>query len=191
MRDQFGMVSFSGKEIAIPAIKFDRMACSGRGEILFLSCFTEAMRVKAVRAVLSGGVKGVTSDTSGANLFQEGRYSSLGGRMYASAEGYAVYTQKLGYGLMHAMFFTRAPGFLKTVTHESLWQELKSERFTTPLLREWIPWIEAELRSDDMLENAYCHGCKCGVLTAGTTQLDNIVKKGIKAGELWVRESKP
>ena len=31
---------------------------------------------------------------------------------------------------------------MKVVTAESLWQELKSDRFTTPLLREWMPYID-------------------------------------------------
>ncbi len=92
----------------------------------------------------------------------------------------------MGYGLAHALFLTRMPGFMKVVTPESLWQELKSVRFTTPLLKEWVPYIEERLRADELLEDAHVFNCHCGVLSALTTHLDEIVSEGIQQRQILI-----
>ena len=95
----------------------------------------------------------------------------------------------LGYGMIHALFLTRMPGFMKVVTPESLWQELNKERFTTPIIRPWMPYIETKLREQDYLEDAHVFACNCGVLSALRKPLDEIVCEGIKSGELLIPES--
>ena len=108
-------------------------------------------------------------------------------RLHPSNEGYAVYKHKLGFGIAHAMFITRAPGFMAIVTPESLWRELNSPRFTTPILRSWMPYIEAQLRTADRLEDAHCFNCHCGLLTATTKKLDEIVSNGLVTGHLHIQ----
>jgi len=97
-----------------------------------------------------------------------------------------VYSHKLGYGLAHAVFVTKSPGFMMIVTEESLWQELNTTRFTTPILREWIPFIDRKLREISRLENAHVYGCQCGILSATTSKLDEIVIEGLSKGKISI-----
>ena len=185
---KFGDIDFAGKDIGIPSVPFDKLAVSGRGELLLLSVFTDQMRVKAIRAILCGGAK-ATCQASGVNVAQAGgdhwrRHSP--GRLTPTSDGYHVYQHKLGYGMAHALFVTRMPGFMKAISEESLWQELKQVRFTTPILREWMPYIEKSLRHDDLLEDAHTFGCRCGILSANTGQLDTIVSGGLQQLELVI-----
>ena len=125
-----------GKDIGIPAVPFNKLAITGRGELLLLSIFTDQMRVKAIRSILCGGAK-ATANASGVKVGQpndEHWKRHTPGRLTPTADGYQVFTHKLGYGMAHALFITRMPGFMKIVTPESLWQELNTVRFTTPIL---------------------------------------------------------
>ena len=188
---KYGDIDFTGKDIGIPAVPFDKLAITGRGELLLLSIFTDQVRVKAIRAILCGGAKAI-ANASGVQVNKPGNpdwMANIPGRLTPHAEGYQVFTHKLGYGMAHALFMTRMPGFMKVVTEESLWQELNSPRFTTPVLREWIPYIESTLRFEDRLEDAHVFGCRCGVLTATTQSLDKIVTEGLQQQELIIPKS--
>jgi hypothetical protein len=89
------------------------------------------------------------------------------------------------------MFVARTPGFMPLVSEEALWQELNNVRFTTPILRSWLPHIEASLREQDYLEDAYCFNAPCGVLNLNTEALDKIVSEGITLGKLSIGDPKP
>ena len=185
---KFGDIDFSGKDIGIPAVPFDKLAVSGRGELLLLSVFTDQMRVKAIRSVLCGGAK-ATCQAAGVKVGQKGCedwHKHTPGRLTPTPDGYVVHQHKLGYGMAHALFITRMPGFMKVITEESLWQELKDVRFTTPILREWMPYIEATLRYDERLEDAHTFGCQAGILSATTESLDRIVSQGLQQRELII-----
>jgi hypothetical protein len=185
---KFGDIDFSGKDIGIPAVPFDKLAISGRGELLLLSIFCDTMRVKAIRAILCGGAK-ATANAGGVKVNQPGAeswYAHMPGRLTPTTEGYQVFTHKIGFGMAQALFITRMPGFMKVVTEESLWQELNSTRFTTPILREWVPYIENTLRYEERLEDAHVFNCKCGILTATTQSLDKIVSEGLQQRELII-----
>ena len=184
----FGGISFDGKDIAIPEVPFDKLAISGRGELLLLSIFTDAMRVKAIRAILCGGAKAY-ANAAGVKVNQVGGETwraHTPGRLTPTADGYQIYTHKLNYGMTHALFITRMPGFMKVVTPESLWQELNNVRFTTPILKEWIPYIEETLRYEERLENAHTFNCNCGILSATTQSLDKIISEGLQQHELII-----
>ena len=36
--------------------------------------------------------------------------------------------------------------FLPIMTEDALWQHLRGSSFTTPLLREWVPWLYEALK---------------------------------------------
>ena len=75
---------------------------------------------------------------------------------------------------------------MKIVSDETIWQELTDTRFTTPILREWVPYIAREMRSREILEEAHCFNCNCGYMSATTQSLDEIVSEGLKAGEIHI-----
>jgi len=72
------------------------------------------------------------------------------------------------------------------VTEESLWQELNTTRFTTPILRKWMPYIETKLRECNRLEDAHVFSCRCGILSATTKKLDEIVIAGLRDGSITI-----
>lgn len=185
---EYGTIEFQGKDFATPSFQFDRIALSGRGELLLVSLVAPTQNIKQVRSILNGGAKAVVM-AGGVKVNQPSRepwYAHSPGRLTPSADGYATYTHKIGYGQAHALFVTRSPGFMKVVTPEALWQELNTTRFTTPLLREWMPHIEAKLREEELLEEAHSFGCNCGILSAMTKDLDEIVSLGLKQGHLRI-----
>ena len=187
----WGEMEIQGKDIAIPAVKFDRLAVGGRGELLLVSLVAETQRVKQVRAILGGGAK-ATIQADGIKLRRPGDepwQARPPGRLYPTPDGYQCQTHKLGFGLAHAMFITRMPGFIKVVTPESLWQELNGTRFTTPILKEWMPFIEDRLRADYHLEEAHVFNCLCGVLAATSKTLDAIVSQGLQERRLLIPHS--
>lgn len=193
---KFGDIEFVWKDGGTPAVPFDRIAHSGRSELLMFSIVAETQRIKQIRAALVPDKKGqrVSATAGGVRTNIPGRedwYARQPGRLNPSAEGYMVFQHKLGYGLAHAVFITKAPGFMMVVTPESLWQELNSTRFTTPILRQWIPYIERKLRECNRLEDAHVFNCRCGILTAMTTKLDEIVIDGLSKGHITIPRQDP
>jgi hypothetical protein len=187
----FGDIEFSGKDVATPSFPFDRLAISGRGELLLVSLVAPAMNVKQIRAILSGGAK-VICNAGGVKVNQPSRedwYAHAPGRLTSSADGYFCHVHRLDYCLCHALYVTKMPGFMRVVTEEALWQELNDTRFTTPLLREWVPYIQEELRLAELLEEAHVFNCTCGVLSAQTKHLDEIVSEGLRSGAIHIPSS--
>ncbi len=195
--ERFGTIEFSWKDGGTPPLKFNKIAHSGRSELMMVSLIAETQYVKSVRAALVPDKKGssrvsVVAGGVKTNVPErEDWYASMPGRLYCGSDGYHVYTHKLGHGLAHAVFITKAPGFMMVVTEESLWQELNTTRFTTPILREWIPFIDRKLREISRLENAHVYECQCGILTATTTKLDEIVIDGLKSGDIIIPRDCP
>jgi hypothetical protein len=184
----FGDLEFSGRDVATPSFPFDRLAISGRGELLLVSLVAPAMNVKQIRAILNGGAK-VICNAGGVKVNQPSRedwYAHAPGRLTPSADGYSCHVHRLDYGLCHALYVTKMPGVMRVVTEEALWQELNDTRFTTPLLREWVPYIGEELRSAELLEEAHVFNCTCGVLSAQTKHLDEIVSEGLRSGAIRI-----
>lgn len=189
---QFGSIEMTGSDIGLPAQKFDKIAISASRELLLLSVIADTNNIKRIRAVLVGGAKAQII-ASGIRVSRPGNEhnSQQPGRLLPSSEGYQVYNHKLGFGLAHCLFLSRSAGFMRVMSNDSLWQQLKSPRYTTPVLKEWVPWIEKKLRQLNLLEDAFGYGCKCGVLSAITQQLDEIVCAGLKNYHLTLPESKP
>ena len=48
----------------------------------------------------------------------------------------------------------KVPGLILALSEESLWQELRSDRYTTPILRAWVPWLLERLKEDGGLAEA-------------------------------------
>jgi hypothetical protein len=187
---QYGTIEIAGKDISLMGIKYDRIAVGGGNRLLMASVVAETQKIKAVRAILNGGAR-CSINASGARIVRPHctwAYPRHPGRLEATADGYAMYTHKLDYGLAHAMLFTRMPGFMRVVNEPALWQELNDTRFTTPILRSWMPYITEKLKARDLLEDAEAFNVSCGVLNATTADLDDIVSGGIKAGELRLSE---
>ena len=165
-----------GKSIHIQA-RFDKVALH-QDKLVFISLVAASQDVKAIRAALAAGLqspmwlKNVTLSKDGESKVPES--------VVPSPTGYRIDAHRLGFGSIHALFTCRQQGFLPNDSDDALWQELKQERFTTPLLRGWLPHIRKELEQKSLLSRCYTLDCTCCVLTATSSDLDAIVEFGLK-----------
>jgi hypothetical protein len=187
---EYGEISFSWGENHTGDIKLNKLAHTIHGELLAVSMITEQIRVKQIRAALTSNdskkVRAFVSDCRTNEKGRDGWMARTPGILHLSAEGYIIYSSKLGYGLAHCLLVTKTPGFMMVANDDTLWTELKSSRFTTPLLREWVPYIATKLREIGRLYDAYTLNCQCGALTVTTQKLDEIVIAGITSGEIAI-----
>ena len=157
--------------------------------MLLASLVAPTQIVKGIRGWLNTNKKGTVVAT-GAKVkksHEEEYYEHDPGTLWKLPDGYRTESHRLSYGLAHALFVTRTPGFLKSISEEALWQELTSTRFTTPILRSWMPWVTRQLQERELLVEADAYRCRCGVLQATTADLDGIVSDGIKEGRLLIK----
>jgi hypothetical protein len=169
---------FDDKSIHIQA-RFDKVALH-EDKLVFISLVAFSQDVKASRAALAAGLaspmwlKNVTLTKDGESKVPESVWPSPG--------GYRIDAHKLGFGSIHALFTCRQQGFLANDSDDALWQELKQERFTTPLLRGWLPYVRKELELKSLLARCHTHDCTCCILTATSADMDTIVEFGLKIG---------
>jgi hypothetical protein len=173
-----------GKSIHIQA-KFDKVALFD-DRLMFISLVAFSQDVKAIRAGLAAGID---SPMCLHNVTLTNGYESIvPATVRPSTSGYRIDSHRLGFGSVHAMFVCRSQGLLINDSDEALWQELRQERFTTPLLRGWLPHIGKELENLNLLTRCYALDCTCCVLTATSADLDAIVESGLKSSLIRIQE---
>lgn len=184
---KLGSVHVSGVQSAYSA-QCDRIAVDAKSRctLYFLSVVGSDSALKGIRAALAGtrtglniqcfGMDAVLPDLTRRDINRE--------RFLLPDCKWKVHHQKLKYGLVHAAFVAKDPDFLLNVSEESLWQTLNDPRFTTPILRHWMPYIGRRLLEGGNLRFIYGHRCKCGLLNLTTDQLDAIVTRGVQSGVL-------
>jgi hypothetical protein len=153
---------------------------------MFISLVAFSQDVKAIRAGLAAGLD-TPMRLSNVRL-TNGDESIVPTTVRPSTSGYRIDSHRLGFGSVHAMFVCRRQGLPVNDSDEALWQELKQERFTTPLLRGWLPHIRKELESLNLLTRCYTLDCSCCVLTATFADLDAIVEGGLKNGSIAMQK---
>jgi hypothetical protein len=122
---------YDAKSIHIQA-RFDKAAVH-QNRLMLISLVAFSQDVKAIRAGLAAGLnvpmrlRDVTPTKDDETIAPNG--------VWPSGHGYRVDAHRLGFGMLHTIFTTRQPGFLLDGGDGALRQELKQERFTTPLLR--------------------------------------------------------
>ena len=156
-------------------------------QIMVVSVVGPETYIKSFRAVLHGEGKGA--------LIQVGGPVELrGGEGYQSVYNLRVYDQgyetgsihRIGLNSWHLIGVSRYPGLMTFAGDKALWRELKSPRYTTPVLRPWVPWIGRALQKTNpkLLVKTACWQCQAGILRATSEEMDEVVKAGIRAGKL-------
>jgi hypothetical protein len=173
-----------GKSIHIEA-RFDKVALD-QNRLFFISLVAFGQDVKALRAAFAVGVDSPIH-LKNVTLSRDGE-STIPGDVRPAFGGYRLDTHRLGFGSIHALFTCRQPGFLPNESDDALWQELKQERFTTPLLRGWLPYIRKELEIKSLLSRCHTLDCTCCVLDAKSADLDSIVEFGLKNGLIRIEQ---
>ena len=175
---------YDGKSIHIQA-RFDKVAVH-QDKLVFISLVAASQDIKAIRAALAAGIaapmwfKNVTLSKDGESKVPES--------VVPSPSGYRIDAHRLGFGSIHALFTCRQQGFLPNDSDDALWQELKQERFTTPMLKGWLPHMRKELELKSLLSRCYTLDCTCCFLTATSADLDSIVESGLKKGSIAIKE---
>jgi hypothetical protein len=174
---------YDDKAIHIQA-RFDKVALH-EDRLAFISLVAVSQDLKALRAAFAVGLpspiwlKNVTLSRDGESKVPESVWPSPG--------GYRIDAHRLGFGSNHALFTCRQQGFLPNGSDDALWQELKQERFTTPLLRGWLPYVRKELELKSLLARCHTLECTCCMLTATSADLDSIVEAGLKNGLIAIQ----
>lgn len=145
--------------------------------ILAMSVSGADTAIKAIRAILHEKKMQCSFKASGC-MPACGEYATLA----RSADKYSTWTARLGLHSVHMVAIAQDPTLLRSVSDESLWQELRGERFTTPMLRAWVPGLRADLKDEERLVNANCFGCNVGLLRVTQEELDEMVSSGVRRG---------
>lgn len=110
----------------------------------------------------------------------------IDGTLLRHGDGYEVSKVRLELDLWHAVVIAKCPGFLPAFSQRNLWAELRKPRFTTPMLRTWMPYLSSQLQKCDRLVECQCYGCSAALLSADSDSLDEIVSRGVACGDLSI-----
>jgi hypothetical protein len=173
-----------GKSIHIRA-RFDKVALHD-DKLVFVSLVAFSQDVKALRAAIAAGLESPMR-LRNVTLTRDDE-CMVPDAVRPAQVGYRLDSHRLGLGSVHALFTCRQDGFLPNDSDDALWQELKQERFTTPLLRGWLPHIRKELELKGLLSRCHTLDCTCCILTATSADLDSIVEFGLKNGLIFIHD---
>jgi hypothetical protein len=155
-------------------IECDRLAHHGDGRVLVLSCHGPQQTLRGLGAILTSEAKvrleHYDEDDCTTALAKDGC-------------GYRTYKHPLCQGLWHFLWVSKDPRLL-VAGKEALGQALLGDPFTTPVLPEWMPYLEGALEQESLLSALSSEGCTSAYLTASTEELDQIVSDGIRSGVL-------
>lgn len=100
---------------------------------------------------------------------------------------YSAAVTKLAPGVIHLVALAKIPGLMPDMSDDHLWAELTGPRYTTPLLRAWIPRIKETMVSSGGIILANGFRATVGVLKTEPDALDEIVSQGVKDRALTMR----
>jgi hypothetical protein len=93
---------------------------------------------------------------------------------------YSAAVTKLAQGVIHLVALAKVPGLMPNMSDDHLWAELTGPRYTTPLLRAWIPWLKTTMAEGGGIVLADGFEATVGVLKTEPDALDEIVSQGVK-----------
>jgi hypothetical protein len=186
---KLGDLRLSTNDIEIEGLKYDRIAVDSTNRVHVIGVIGDANKLRAMRALLSMSKKGMRIEASGGKVKRasDGDYNLRSpGWVIPSDAGFTTSMARLEYGMLHVLFVSKQEGLLLNSEHSSLWRELRDTRFTTPLTREWVGYIEKKLKNMYLLEEMRCYRCNVSLLKCQTRNLDAIVKDGISRKEIAI-----
>jgi hypothetical protein len=152
--------------------------------------------VKALRACLCSNI---SATFYAANMrfrrraagSSDGYYIGLPGALTRQPLGYNVRIVRLGYDSWHLLALSREPGFMPALSEPALNKALRSPQYTTPFLREWLPWMAEELATcvNPKLRILDGFQSQAALLTATTPDLDELVSRGLREKMIRIPEN--
>lgn len=97
---------------------------------------------------------------------------------------YKAALARLAPGVIHLIALAKIPGFMPDISDDQLWIELTGPRYTTPLLRSWVPWLKEVMSQGGGISIGNGFASSAGVLRTEPDELDALVTLGVKEGQL-------
>jgi hypothetical protein len=97
---------------------------------------------------------------------------------------YHATVAKLAPGVIHLVALAKIPGLMPNMSDDHLWAELTGPRYTTPLLRAWIPWLKRVMAQGGGIVVGNGFASTVGILKTEPDELDALVTLGVKEGHL-------
>ena len=97
---------------------------------------------------------------------------------------YSAAVAKLAPGVIHLVALAKIPGLMPNMSDDHLWAELTGPRYTTPLLRSWIPWLKETMTNGGGIVVANGFRATVGVLKTEPDALDESLSQGVREGYL-------
>lgn len=162
------------------------LAVVHHNSLLAVSVAGPITTIKAIHAGLQSGKMQIAFPDRSSGFF-----SDLFGGAAASSwavphrDRFAIHQAHLGFDSYHLLAVSKWNRFLlHSDSDEALWSMLRSDEFTTPILRQWIPGLREMLENGDLLQKAESFGCSASVLLGSDGYLDKMVSEGLKTGRL-------
>ena len=166
----------SGKNLNI-MVKAN-MAAGVSNVMYALSCVGPGQSIRAVAAAMRAGDRA---------MFE----IPLSTQSWFHGDGkFNVRYARLAYDHWHLLGVTCNPAFILNCTDETLWRLLRSDKYTTPLLKCWTPAIrEALVEVGGLKQVRDAHACDPWFCYATDETLDAIVAAGVSSGKLKMEDS--
>lgn len=159
------------------------MVVTDRSEnIMALSCAATHTHVRAINAILHADIN---SEIKVKAPDADGSYDWYR-RVYRWDEGYRTSYHRLGCQTWHMVAVAKRPGLILPVSEELVWQELSSERYTTPILRSWVGPLIEWLTEHNHYRGLQSFGIRAALLACGTGVLDYAVSELLKQGKIKI-----
>lgn len=164
----------------------DRIAVDPQGQLLYVLSF--AAPATAAKAVFAN----LLADGVGVAMRLDVRpdhwpYGHSTPRKFFG--GYRQYRHYLGHGTWHYLLVAKKKGLLTSLSDDALWNELQSDRYTTPLLKAWMPTLRSIMAREGQLTKCLCVDCDAGILDCSPEKLDSIVEDGLRGGHLLLEDA--
>ena len=145
------------------ALAYDQV--DGQRPLMVASLAGPHTSVKAFRAALSTGNARFRTNLPGHRT-----------ELRRWPNGYQFHAHRLGFQTWQLLAIASRTGLIPKLDDASLWSELRSERFSTPVLRSWLPWLREELEQRQYLTRLPNFQCEAAVLSASSEDLDQILQ---------------
>lgn len=165
------------------------------GHLYAISLAGHAQQVQAICSALTDWSMSFSWDMSQEPTFNRIGIERWETPVHPAPGGFEVRKAKLAFDTWHLVAVSKSPLFFLHDTDEALWRVIRSDKFTTPLLRHWAPTIRKTLHEQGALKKCDFFGRQFdkhgppAYLIATTETLDKVVSEGVKFGRLKIQKA--
>ena len=172
-------------------VKFERFKASGKAVSLPAKCVAFAESTKdnrllvAMVAAPSMVAKGIAAMMRSQHDFQF-HVTDFGVSKRFEGDYRVAISRLPGYSMAQVLIVADTQALLIGPVQDALWRYLMSDRISTPLLREWLPQIHAELERWAKIIGTNGFGCEANVANFETDVTDRIVKELLRKRKVFI-----